>query len=81
MRSLGLATIVVGALRLGAAAATAAPSSVIRGDTKIGTFAVQTDGSLAGAIRAFGTPRLQRVRMARWCRSRSASLPAATRGG
>jgi hypothetical protein len=34
MRSLGLATIVVGALRLGAAAATAAPSFVIRGDTK-----------------------------------------------
>lgn len=53
MRSLGLATIVVGALLLGAAAATAAPSSVIRGDTKIGTFAVQTDGSLAGAIRDF----------------------------
>jgi hypothetical protein len=58
MRSLGLGAVV--ALLLGASPATAAPSFVIRGDTKIGTFAVQTDGSLAGAIRAFGAPRLRR---------------------
>jgi hypothetical protein len=59
MRSLGLGAVV--ALLLGASAATAAPSFVIRGDTKIGTFAVQTDGSLAGTIRAFGAPRLRRT--------------------
>jgi hypothetical protein len=65
MRSLALGTIAVAALLLGASAAAAAPSFVIRGDTRIGTFAVQSDGSLAGAIRAFGTPRLRRTGEAR----------------
>jgi hypothetical protein len=43
------------------AVARAEPSFVIQGDTKIGTFAVKADGSLAGAIRAFGAPRLKRT--------------------
>jgi hypothetical protein len=41
--------------------ARAAPSFVIQDDTEIGTFAVKADGSLGGAIRAFGTPRLKRT--------------------
>jgi Zn-dependent alcohol dehydrogenase len=36
--------------------AAGAVSFVIHGDTKIGTYAVQADGSLAGVIRAFGEP-------------------------
>jgi hypothetical protein len=42
--------------------AAGAVSFVIHGDTKIGTYAVQADGSLAGVIRAFGEPaRLRRT--------------------
>jgi hypothetical protein len=42
--------------------AAAAPSFVIHSDTRIGTYAVQADGSLAGVIRAFGEPaRLRRT--------------------
>lgn len=52
-----LLLVVAGALAASAAAAT--PSSVVRGDTRIGTYAVKTDGSLRGAIRAFGAPRLR----------------------
>jgi hypothetical protein len=48
-------------LLMSAGVARAAPSFVIQGDTRIGTFAVKADGSLAGAIRAFGTPRLKRT--------------------
>src|ERR671919_887115 len=44
-----------------AGAAQTAPSFVIAGDTKVGAFAVKTDGSLVGAIRAFGQPRLRRT--------------------
>jgi hypothetical protein len=33
-----------------------AASFVVRGDTRIGTFAVKADGTLSGAIRAFGEP-------------------------
>jgi hypothetical protein len=39
----------------------AVPSFVIAGGAKVGAFAVKTDGSLAGAIRAFGQPRLRRA--------------------
>jgi hypothetical protein len=39
----------------------AAPSFVVQGDARIGTFAVKADGSLASAVRAFGTPRLKRT--------------------
>src|SRR5918992_1421145 len=47
---------------IGAGAATAAtPSLVIAGDEKIGSFAVKADGSLGGAIRAFGQPKLRRT--------------------
>jgi hypothetical protein len=51
----------IGAALAASAAAGAAPSFVVTGDTRIGTFAVKTDGSLAGAIRAFGQPRLRRT--------------------
>jgi hypothetical protein len=38
-----------------------AVSFVVRGDTRIGSFAVKADGKLSGAIRAFGEPtRLRR---------------------
>lgn len=46
---------------MSAGAAQAAPSFVIQNDTRIGSFAVKTDGSLAGAIRAFGQPKLRRT--------------------
>lgn len=50
------------------AAATA--SFVVRGDTQIGRYLVQRDGTLGGAVRAFGRPSsLQRSRescAARW---------------
>jgi hypothetical protein len=48
-------------LLMTAGVARAEPSFVIQGDTRIGTFAVKADGSLAGAIRAFGTTRLKRT--------------------
>jgi hypothetical protein len=44
-----------------AVSAAAAPSFVVHGDARIGTFAVKADGSLAGAVRAFGAPRLKRT--------------------
>jgi hypothetical protein len=54
------ALLVALALLPTAAAATAtaasAASFVVRGDTRIGTFAVKTDGKLGGAIKAFGSP-------------------------
>jgi hypothetical protein len=45
----------------GASCAGAAPSFVVQADMKIGSFAVKADGSLAGAIRAFGQPKLRRT--------------------
>jgi hypothetical protein len=56
-----VASIAVISALAGAAVANAAPSFVITADTKIGAFAVKADGSLAGAIRAFGQPRLRRT--------------------
>ena len=46
---------------LAASGAAAAPSFVIQGDAKIGSFAVKTDGSLAGAIRSYGQAKLRRT--------------------
>lgn len=63
-KSLALPTLVLGTLLAGSGASAATPSFVVRGDSAIGTFGVKTDGSLAGAIRAFGTPRLRRDRQA-----------------
>jgi hypothetical protein len=51
----------IGATLALAGAASAAPSFVIVNDTRIGTFAVKADGSLGGAIRAFGQPKLRRT--------------------
>jgi hypothetical protein len=51
----------IGATLAIAGAASAAPSFVVVADTRIGTFAVKADGSLAGAIRAFGRPKLRRT--------------------
>jgi hypothetical protein len=50
MRSLPFATIAVVAVLICTGAATAAPSFVIRGDTRIGGFAVQSDGSLGTVV-------------------------------
>jgi len=36
------------------------PTYVVRGDYKIGRYQVKLDGTLYGAIRAFGTPLLER---------------------
>ena len=47
------------AVALAASATAATPSYVVRSDTKIATYAVRANGSLAGAIRAFGTPKLR----------------------
>ena len=46
----------------GAVAVTPAAAHVfaVRGDTKIGAYAVRADGSLGGAIRAFGRPTTTR---------------------
>ena len=46
---------------VGASTADAAVSFVIQSDGKIGSFAVKADGSLAGAIRAFGQPKVRRT--------------------
>jgi hypothetical protein len=66
-----LASAVVVALGLVAATASAsAQTLVIRGDVKLGAFAVRADGSLAGAIAAFGEPtRLRRQSGGRACRA------------
>ena len=58
LRSIALAVVTALAA---SSPATAAPSFVIAGDTRVGGFAVKADGSLAGAIRAFGQPRLRRT--------------------
>ena len=55
------ALVIVVVLLTTAGVANAESSFVIQADTKIGTFAVKADGSLAGAVRAFGTPRLKRT--------------------
>jgi hypothetical protein len=43
-----------------AAGAARAPTVVVRGDVQIGRFLVQRDGSLGGAVRAFGRPSILR---------------------
>jgi hypothetical protein len=47
---------VVLVLAAAAAPSASAHSFAVRGDQKLGAYAVRADGSLAGAIRAFGTP-------------------------
>jgi hypothetical protein len=41
---------------LASAAGAAAPTYTVAGDVRIGSFRVQADGTLGGAIRAFGRP-------------------------
>jgi hypothetical protein len=60
-RHAAIVSIAIISALTGARAANAVPSFVIQGDTKIGGFAVKANGSLAGAIRAFGQPRLRRT--------------------
>jgi hypothetical protein len=60
-RKLAALAMTVGAALALARAASAAPLFVVVNDTRIGTFAVKADGSLAGAIRAYGRPRLRRT--------------------
>jgi hypothetical protein len=52
--------VVTAAVAVAIAAAQSATSFVVRGDVRIGGFAVKADGSLAGAIRAFGSPSSKR---------------------
>lgn len=62
-RALGLAAVVTAASALhapGQALAEATHIFAVRGDVKIGSFAVRADGSLSGAIRAFGAPTSRR---------------------
>jgi hypothetical protein len=59
MRYVALAVLMV--VLAAPAAAQTTPSFVIQSDAKVGAFAVKTDGSLAGAIRAFGQPKLRRT--------------------
>jgi hypothetical protein len=61
VRNLTAAAMSTGATLAVAGAASAAPSFVVAADTRIGAFAVKADGSLAGAIRAYGQPRLRRT--------------------
>lgn len=67
MRPLAL---LVGLLALSVDAAAAPGSSVVRGDVQIGRYLVQRDGTLGGAIRAFGRPsslvRSDITCLARW---------------
>jgi hypothetical protein len=64
--------VVVAALAIAAPAA-AAPAQVIRSDENVGAFAVKSDGTLGGAIRALGAPT-SRVRNRESCHTRWASL-------
>jgi hypothetical protein len=59
MRYVALAVLLV--VLAAPAAAQTTPSFVIRSDAKVGAFAVKAEGSLAGAIRAFGRPKLRRT--------------------
>jgi len=55
-----LAAAAVAAVVASGASAAGGPSRVIRGDYRIGDYAVKADGTLAGAIRAFGRPSASR---------------------
>lgn len=56
MRSLAIGVTAL-AVMLFAAATASAHTFTIRGDWKLGSFAVKRDGTLRGAIDAFGIPR------------------------
>jgi hypothetical protein len=51
-----VAVIVIGLLGAVAVGPAAAHVFAVRGDAKIGAYAVRADGSLGGALRAFGRP-------------------------
>ena len=72
MRRSAIAAAVV-CVTLAAGASASAHVFTIRGDWKIGSFAVKRDGTLAGAIEAFGAPasrerRYREVCIVRWPR-------------
>jgi hypothetical protein len=50
------AVVFIGLLAAVAVAPAAAHVFAVRGDAKLGAYAVRADGSLGGAIRAFGRP-------------------------
>ena len=66
-RAVAVALVVACALAVPAVAA--APSSVIQGDYRIGSYAVMADGGLRGAIAAFG-PTSTRRRDGEFCQVR-----------
>lgn len=55
------AAVVAGIALVLAASSAAAHTFVVMGDSRIGGYAVKRDGSLRGAIAAFGDPRLRRM--------------------
>jgi hypothetical protein len=59
VKRLAFATVVFAALA-GSVSSASAASYVIQGDYKIGAFAVKDNGTLDGAIRAFGRPTSMR---------------------
>lgn len=62
--------ILIAVLAISVEAAAAPAGSVVRGDVQIGRYQVKRDGTLGGAIRAFGRPSSLRRRdvtcLARW---------------
>jgi hypothetical protein len=62
--------ILIAVLAVSVAASAAPGGSVVRGDVQIGRYLVKRDGTLGGAIRAFGQPSSLRRRdvtcLARW---------------
>jgi hypothetical protein len=62
--------ILVAVLAVSVEGAAAPAGSIVRGDVQIGRFQVKRDGTLGGAIRAFGQPSSLRRRdvtcLARW---------------
>lgn len=62
--------ILVAVLAVSVEAAAAPAGSIVRGDVQIGRYKVKEDGTLGGAIRAFGQPSSLRRRdvtcLARW---------------
>jgi hypothetical protein len=65
MKRVALAAIAAGLLAHGASAA---PGRVIQGDNRLGSYAVKTNGTLGGAIAAFGKPSLHHNQVG--CRAR-----------
>lgn len=67
MRLVAASTLAAMVAAAAAYAINAAPSFVVRGDAEIGRFEVKSDGTLGGALRAFGTPDRKQRRYGAAC--------------